>query len=304
MGDPFGFAVSYLSVCMLTFLWGACIGSFLNVCIWRIPRGESVIAPRSHCLSCGTTIAWYDNIPMLSFILLGRKCRKCGVQISWRYLAVEYLTAIIFLLVWLKFAFLEEDSPALGLTPLYGNNLALVPIYWLGAAGLIFGSFVDVDHMIIPDRVSIGGIVAGILLSAFVPAMHGQETMINGLLASVISAAFGFILLWSIAGIGRLVFRRDAMGFGDVKLMGAIGAFLGWRAVLFTLIISSFLGAAFGLSLVALKKKELRGRIPYGPFIAIAAILWMLWGRTAWNWYASFFVMPVEDPLYGGFGVP
>ncbi len=256
----------YLSV--LAFWFGACIGSFLNVCIYRIPREESVVKPRSHCPNCGKMIAWYDNIPLLSYLVLNARCRNCRQWITPRYFLVELLTAALFLLVWLK----------------YGAT-ASTPIYWLMVSGLILGTFVDFEHMILPDRVTIGGMIAGLLLSALAPSLHGARTVLESLIQSGIGLALGFGTLWTVAFVGKLVFKKDAMGFGDVKLLGAIGAFLGWKAVLFTILFSSFAGSLVGVGLILSARKEWQSRIPYGPYIALAALVWILWGTTWWDAY-------------------
>ena len=274
----------------LVFWFGACMGSFLNVCIYRIPREESVIHPRSHCPACGNLIAWYDNIPLASYLALRARCRHCSTRISPRYLIVETLVAILFVLVWLKLGPAGDPRP-LGLAPIH--SLSIVIVYWLAVFGLTLGTFVDFEHMIIPDRVSIGGMVSGLLLSALLPALHYQTSYYGGLGASFIGAATGFGMLWGIAILGKLIFRKDAMGFGDVKLMGAIGAYMGWVSVLFTVMISSLLGAVVGLSLVAVGKKEMQSRIPYGPYIALAALIWILWGPTIWNAYINFLIPPI-----------
>ncbi len=271
-----------LAVCL-----GACLGSFLNVCIYRIPREVSVITPRSHCPHCDTPIAWYDNIPVLSWLLLRAKCRQCGGSISARYVIVEVLTALLFLLVWLKFG-TPDTGRMLGLAPM--NDLRLVPVYWLVVFGLLLGTFVDLEHMIIPDRVSLGGIVLGLGLSALVPALHHERTAMGGLGASFLGAVTGSGMLWITALLGKLVFKKDAMGMGDVKLLGAIGAFLGWLSVLFTIMISSFTGAIVGVSLVLSQRKEMQSRIPYGPYLALAALIWLFWGPTLWNAYIEWLI--------------
>ncbi len=276
---------------LLVFAFGACLGSFLNVCIHRIPREESVIRPRSHCPSCGALIHWHDNIPLLSYLALRARCRKCSIRISPRYFLVELLVAGLFVLVWLKYG-PDGTARVLGLAPV--NSLSLVVVYWLAVFGLVLGTFVDFEHMIIPDRVTIGGMISGILISTLFPVLHNQAAFYGGLGSSFIGALVGFGILWLIAILGKLVFRKDAMGFGDVKLMGAVGAYLGWIAVLFTLMISSFLGAIVGISLVAAGKREMQSRIPYGPYIALAALVWILWGPTIWNAYLDFLIPPVE----------
>lgn len=266
----------YLYFTVLAFAFGACVGSFLNVCIYRIPAEESVVKPRSHCPKCGHMIAWFDNIPMLSWILLGAKCRGCKARISSRYFFVELLTAVLFLLVWMQ----------------YGLDLR-TPIYWLALSALILGTFVDIDHMILPDRVTIGGMIAGPILSMLVPSLHGETTMLGGAIASLKGLGLGFGLLWLVARAGRMAFKQDAMGFGDVKLMGAIGALLGWQAVLFTVLVSSLLGSVVGLALVLIGGREWQSRIPYGPYIAAAAVLWMLYGHAWWDLYWQWLQSPV-----------
>lgn len=256
-------------------LFGAVIGSFLNVCIYRIPREESIVRPRSRCPRCGAAIAWYDNIPILSWLLLRGRCRRCAGRISPRYLLVETLTALLFVAVWLR----------------YGWDLRTV-IYWLFVAGLILGTFVDLDHLIIPDRVTLGGMAAGLALSAAAPALHGAVSWLDGLSRSVLGMAVGLGSLWLVAELGRRAFKKEAMGLGDVKLLGAIGAFLGWRAVLFCLVISSLTGSVVGLYLIFRLGREWQSRIPYGPYLALAAVLWILGGDGWWGAYMNWVLPP------------
>ncbi|MFC1498163.1 prepilin peptidase, partial [Verrucomicrobiota bacterium] len=171
----------------------------------------------------------------------------------------------------------------LGLTPMY--DWKLVPIYWLVISGLILGTFVDFEHLIIPDRVTIGGIIAGLIFSALVPSLHGETTMLLSLLWAVVGAVTGFGALWIIAILGKLIFKKDAMGFGDVKLLGAIGAFLGVKAIAFTFIVSSLTGSVAGICMIILGQKKMQSRIPYGPYIALAAVTWILWGPYLWDLY-------------------
>ena len=260
------FWVLYMTI--MAFLFGACVGSFLNVCIYRIPREESVVTPRSHCPKCGTLIAWYDNIPLFSFFALRAKCRHCGTPISIRYFLVELLTALLFLMVWNRYGFDVRT-----------------PIFWLFVTGLILGTFVDFEHLIIPDRVTLGGMVAGVVLSVLFPALHDKTDWINSLKTSIVGLVFGSGLLWIVAELGRIAFKKDAMGLGDVKLLGAIGAFLGWRGVLFTVMVSSVLGSVVGMYLILSHQKRWQSRIPYGPYIAAAAIVWVLGGDSWWGLY-------------------
>jgi len=263
---------------LLVFVFGACVGSFLNVCIYRVPRAMSVVLPRSHCPHCNAPIPGYLNVPLVSFFALRARCRCCGAKISPRYFLVELLVAVLFLLVWLKFD-LREGPRWLGLVA--ATDWRLAPVYWLAVGGLVLGTFVDFEHLIIPDRVTLGGILAGLLLSALVPALHGAAGWRESLFQSAVGAAVGWGALWGVGAAGRLIFHKPAMGFGDVKLLGAIGAFLGWRAVVFTIVISSLAGAIVGLTLVVLRGRQFHSRIPYGPYLALASVLWILWGE-AW----------------------
>ncbi|MDR2850144.1 MAG: prepilin peptidase [Verrucomicrobiota bacterium] len=292
-------------------LFGACVGSFLNVCIYRIPRDESVVRPRSHCPHCGTLIPWHLNIPVLSWFCLRGRCASCKGPIAFRYTLVELLTAMLFLAVFMKWA----APAALSAVPIV--QPLLIPVYWLFLGGLVLGTFVDFEHFIIPDSVTVGGMAAGLVLSALVPEMHGQTAWWPALRESGAGLALGFGLLYAIGWLGTLAFKREAMGFGDVKLLGAIGAFLGWKAVLFTVFVSSLLGGVAGLLLLAfggvryrrpilerarrlarrtaprpatrlgqaLRLLSLRylflrrwlGLIPFGPYISLAAALWLFW---------------------------
>ena len=291
-------------------LFGACIGSFLSVCIYRIPRDESIVRPRSHCPSCGKLIPWYFNIPVLSWLMLGGKCHYCKSRISPRYLILEVFTALLFTVVWLQvFAGLTipEDLGRAWLT--HGNDLlappccrygltpllhpALLPVYWLVLWGLILGTFVDLEHYILPDRVTIGGMVAGVVLSPLVPELHFTASWSTALLRSVLGLAVGFGGLWLIAILGELAFKKEAMGFGDVKLMGAIGAFFGWKAVLFVLLSASLFGSIVGVGLIVLGKRQLQGRIPFGPFLALGTLIWMFWGRALVSAYMRFLLPPM-----------
>ena len=252
------------------FLAGLCIGSFLNVCIWRIPRDESIVWPGSHCPACNHAIAPWDNLPLLSWILLGGKCRHCRAPISPRYFVVELLTGALFAGLWL----------------VHGWTLQ-TPVYLFFTAALVLGTFVDFDHLILPDRVTIGGMVAGPILSFACPELQGQTERLSALIQSALGLALGYGLLWTVATVGRLALKREAMGFGDVKLLGAIGACLGWQAVLFTIFLSSLSGTLLGLALIAAGRKELQSRIPYGPHIALAAALWMLCGPACVGLYLA-----------------
>lgn len=262
------FWMAYLTA--LSFASGLCVGSFLNVCILRIPSGQSIVRPRSRCPACGKGIAWYDNLPVLSYLLLGGKCRHCRSTISLRYPLIELLTGLLFLAVWNRYGFTAQT-----------------PLYWVAISGLIFGSVVDLDHLILPDRVTLGGIASGLVLSALVPSLHGELVWSVALARSAVGALAGAGILYAVAVAGRWWLKQDAMGLGDVKLLGAIGAWLGVQAVLFTLVVSSAIGALFGVILIAIGGLKWKSRIPFGPFIAGAAVVWMLGGDHAWNWYVT-----------------
>ena len=264
MTDPF-WAVYFT---LLVVLAGACIGSFLNVCIYRIPREESIVHPRSHCPSCQKLIAWYDNVPVLSYFLLRGRCRHCRAAISPRYAMVEMLTAVLFLAVW----------------NVYGLDPRTL-VYLVMVGGLILGTFVDLEHYIIPDRVSLGGMAAGLLCSWLVPSLHGRDDAVAALIQSGIGLAVGSGVLFLVAEGGRLLLKKEAMGLGDVKLLGGIGAFLGWGGVVFTILVSSLLGSVIGVTLILVGKREWQSRLPYGPFLAAGALTWVLGGHAWWTSY-------------------
>jgi len=253
---------------ILSFVLGTCIGSFANVCIYRMPQGRSVVMPRSHCPDCNGLIAWFDNIPLLSLVLLGGRCRACKGKISKRYFLVELLTGVIFILIWLC----------------YGFDIR-TPVYWMISTGLIIGTFIDFDFMIIPDQITIGGIFAGLAISIIFPSLHGVVSHFDGFRSSFIGMLAGGMILWLVGELGRVAFKKEAMGMGDVKLLAAIGAFLGWQAVIFTVMISSLTGALAGVIMVLCGKREMGSRIPFGPYIALAAIIWMIGGQDYWFVY-------------------
>jgi leader peptidase (prepilin peptidase)/N-methyltransferase len=281
---------TYLVLTSTVFFLGACIGSFLNVCIFRIPRELSIVHPRSSCPTCGHMIEWYDNVPVLSFLLLRGHCRHCGASISPRYWIVELLTGALFLLAWLKLTVTPGDPP-LGLAPV--QDWRIIPIYWTVISLFILGTFVDFEHLIIPDRVTKGGMVLGLVLSPMVPSLHGETHWLAALKWSAIGAAVGFLALWSVSIVGRWIFKKEAMGFGDVKLLGAIGALFGSKAVFFTILASSMAGSIVGISLVAAGRRSMQSRIPFGPYIVLAALIWMYWGDTLLNWYLNILMPPM-----------
>jgi leader peptidase (prepilin peptidase)/N-methyltransferase len=261
-----GFIDWYFTV--VVFMLGACFGSFLNVCIYRIPAELSVVKPRSRCPKCMTNLTWKDNVPIFGWLFLGGKCRYCKAPISARYPSIELLTAVLFTLVWLRFPY----------------ELVALP-YMVMVFGLVLGSFVDIDEMWLPDRCTIGGMVIGPVFSFLIPAMHGVESHAAGLVHSLVGLGFGFGILWAVAFFGRLILKKDAMGFGDVKLMGALGAFLGLEAIIFIIFVSSLVGSVVGISCILSGRQEWSNKIPFGPYIALAAVLWVLGGSLAWEAY-------------------
>lgn len=276
--------IMFFYFCFIVFFFGISLGSFLNVCIYRIPNELSVVSPRSFCPTCKKPIPWYCNIPLLSYTFLGGKCKFCKTHISFRYFGVEFLTGVLFLLTWLKLPMFGYGVP-FGMSEAY--SFAQIGCYWLVVFGLVMGSFIDIDHYILPDRVTLGGIVLGLFCSFMVPELHNAGGRVSSLLLSFAGAAIGFGVLWLVAIIGRMIFKKEAMGFGDVKLMGAVGAFFGIKSIFFVIVCSSFLGAFFGIACILLKRKELQSRIPFGPFIAGAVLIYMYWGQVLIDMYIN-----------------
>jgi len=242
------------------FLLGAAIGSFLNVCICRIPAGESVVFPPSRCPSCLKPIRWFQNIPVLSFLALRGRCASCGVSISLRYPLIEALSGLFFTLVFYRFGW-----------------QAVTLVYWLFVAALIVITFIDLDHQIIPDVISLPGIVVGFLCAFVTPWLSWIDSLLGILLGggSLYLVAVGYEMLT----------KKEGMGGGDIKLLGMIGAFLGWKAVLPVVFISSLLGTVVGVPLMLAKRADGKLAIPFGPFLAAAALLYVFWGPSLIRWY-------------------
>ena len=250
------------------FVFGLMVGSFLNVCIWRIPADEQVVKGRSHCRSCGKGIAWYDNIPLVSFAWLGGKCRHCKAKISWSYPFVELATGVLFSGTLARFGC---------------SRLALV--YGILGAALIVLSMIDLKEMILPDEITLPGLSLGVILSFYVPELHQAATRWGGLWAGVVGALVGSGLLWGIGVIGTWLFKREAMGFGDVKLMAMVGAVIGvWKVFLVNLLLAPILGSVVGL---VLKFRTGRSLIPFGPFLALGTIGAIFWGDGIIGWYRN-----------------
>ena len=253
---------------------GACIASFLNVVIWRVPRGESIVSPPSHCPKCNAAIRWYQNIPILAWLALRGKCANCKHPISPRYILIETLGGVLFLAAFAKYG---TDG---GLASAAQNTL----VAWIWLALMIVGSMIDFDHKLLPDFVTVGGMVLGVAVGG-VDSCRLQS--FAPIVVSIAGLVFGFGLLWLIRWLGSKAFKREAMGMGDVFLMGAVGALFGPVAVLVTLILSSVFGSVVGLSMVALSKTKFGKfvEIPYGPYICMGCLAWMFWGPELVEWY-------------------
>ena len=336
------------------FVFGSIVGSFLNVCIYRMPLELSVVNPPSHCPHCKYAIPFYLNVPLLTWLWLGGKCKNCRAPISSRYFVVELLAGLTFLACWLAFG---GASPWIAL------------VYCLFLAGLVTATFIDFEHFIIPDEITLGGAVAGFVISFMLPSLHGGNTAGAGLARSALGIAVGGGIVYAVLRLGKLLFGthkmklpadtrivfsetalclpgeeipydeffyrktdtiifsaknlelvdrsypsatvrlspgelriddekfspdtvthmeatcseltvpREAMGLGDVKFMAAIGAFIGWQGAMFALMASSFIGSAVGIILICCRRREWSSRMPYGPYIALAAALWIFGGK-------------------------
>jgi leader peptidase (prepilin peptidase)/N-methyltransferase len=347
----------YIDFCV--FVFGAAIGSFLNVCIYRMPIGKSIVSPPSSCPGCGQRIAWFDNIPLVSYLVLRGRCRRCGARFSARYFFVELLTALMFLVIWVTF------------------DGWLRPIYWLFVGGLIVATFIDFEHFIIPNEITYGGVIVGFLLSMIYPPLMKAPSVGGAAWRSLAGILAGGLTLFLVVEVGKLflgkrkvplapgtpivvadeiltlgdeqiawidmfyrdsdriefqaatlkfgehtfenasvkisettltvndqehalssvgrleattdlvIIPREAMGLGDVKLLAAIGAFLGWKATLFTVFVSSLLGGVIGLTLIVTGKTDWQSRIPYGPYIVAGALVWLFFGQSVLHWYMS-----------------
>jgi leader peptidase (prepilin peptidase) / N-methyltransferase len=250
------------------FAFGLIIGSFANVCIYRMPRNLSIIRPRSHCTSCNLAISPFDNIPLLSFLILGGKCRSCGEKIGWRYPMIELASGLLYVLAFLLIIKSPED--------IYHFFVAA----YLSTVFLII-FFIDFDFRIIPDSISLSGIVIGFLVS-FLPAMPIRP------LDSFIGLVIGGLLFLAIAELGDRVFKKESMGGGDIKLAAMLGAFVGWKNILLVLVIASLLGTIIGLAAIALAKdKESAHTVPFGPFLVTAGLITYYWGQLIIAKYMS-----------------
>ena len=286
------FEVFEVFLIVVGFVLGACFGSFFNVVIYRLPKEESLILPASHCMQCGELIRWYDNIPIISYFMLRGKCRECGAPFSVRYAIVELVTGILFAMVVAKYAnlivnleFVDGELVAGKLSE--GLGLMLFHLFFVG--GLIVAAFIDIDHQIIPNEITFPGIPLGIIASTLLPVMQGQDSHLWGLLMSLISAIACGGVLFLIGEIATRILKKEAMGFGDVKLLAMLGAFIGWKLTGLCLFFASLTGAAVGITLIGLKKVEWQSRIPFGPYIVLGALVSYFWGMRILEWYLSLF---------------
>ncbi|MBI1851727.1 MAG: prepilin peptidase [Planctomycetes bacterium] len=267
---------------------GLLIGSFLNVVIIRLPKNESIVHPRSHCSGCGETIRWYDNIPVLSYLLLRGKCRHCGTRFSARYAIVELVTGLLF-------AALAWNTLARGTGGATTESVARLGVYLYLTAALVASTFIDLEHQIIPDEISISGCVLAPILSMLVPSLHGTNGRMEALGLSVLGGIVGAGGIWLIGVFGKLIFRKEAMGFGDVKLMGMIGGLLGWKGVGLTFLIGCVSGSIIGLLLLAITKSRY---LPFAPYLSFGAMVVVFFGReigvflgtTYPEWIRSLFI--------------
>jgi leader peptidase (prepilin peptidase)/N-methyltransferase len=248
---------------VFAFLFGAVVGSFLNVCIHRLPKEESIVAPRSRCPACQSPIRAVDNIPLLSFLLLRGRCRACGHPISWRYPLVEALTALLFTLTVARF----------GVTLKSAFLLTFL-------CGLVVVSFIDLDHQIIPNTITLPGIPLGLIAGLLVR----EPPLLDRLIGALAGAGFLYLMLF----YGGVVFGQEAMGEGDLNLIALVGAFLGWKAVVVTILVACFVGSAVGLALIAFKRLGRRQHIPFGPFLSLGAVVGLFWGEQLVGWYLRF----------------
>ena len=242
---------------------GLAVGSFLNVCVHRLPRGQSLSAPPSRCPHCDYRLRWFDNIPVVSYAMLGGRCRKCSARISIRYPIVELVTMALFVL----------HGAVFGWSPL------LIPRLVFACAMVVLFA-IDMEHQLLPNAITLPGIVVGLIASTVLPP---------GIIDALIGVLIGGGVLWLI---GEAYFRysgHEGMGGGDVKMLAMIGAFLGWKLVLVTLVLSSVLGSIIGLIVIALRKGGMKYALPYGTFLALGALVASLAGDAIVNWYVGLY---------------
>jgi len=244
------------------FIFGMIVGSFLNVCIYRLPVSQSIVRPRSRCPQCGHSIRSVDNIPVLSYLLLKGRCRDCGARIPLRYPLVETLSGAFAAMAVARFGFSGQA----------------VLMFALIAALLVI-TFIDLDHRIIPDAITLPGIPVG-LAASFGPGLISPFESLIGILAGGGSL---FLVAWGY----QLITQREGMGGGDIKLLAMIGAFLGWQGVLFTIFVASLTGTLAGMALIFRRRGNMKLAVPFGPFLAVGAIAYLFIGTELWSWYIA-----------------
>lgn len=266
-------------VSVLVFVLGAMLGSFLNVCVYRLPRNESVVRPRSKCPKCGNAIAWYDNVPVVSWLVLGAKCRQCSEPISWQYPLVEALTGSLFLAVFWKFGFSIAS-----------------PVYMALAAGLVLITFVDLTDWTIPDEVTIPGMPIGIVCALAAMAVPNTRLLLDNVYLSLAGLVLGGGILYLLDKISLLLLKKRGMGFGDVKLMAMLGAFFGPLGVFLIIMMASLLGSVVGISMILMQRNrpdDTGGHyLPFGPYIALGGVLYLFIGPEIVQAYLAQFQAP------------
>jgi len=240
------------------FVLGSIVGSFLNVCVWRLPRRESIVVPSSHCIRCNRPIPWYDNIPIISFLALLGRCRFCRSAISVRYFIVELLTAGLF----------AAAYNAFGMTPRLAEMLIMMSL-------LVVATFVDLEHQEIPDEVTLGGLAVGLTLSLLIPGAAGSSPW-SSFGRSLWGALIGGGLLYIVGFFGEIIFKKEAMGGGDVKLLAMVGSFLGWKLTVLAFFIAPVFGSIVGIFLKFKKGSDI---IPYGPHLSLGTLVSCFFGN-------------------------
>ncbi len=246
----------------IAFVLGLCIGSFMNVCIYRIPILKSIVSPGSTCMSCNQPIRFYDNIPVISYLLLRGRCRNCKTPFSFRYPLIELLSGLFALGAFLRWGMSAESL-----------------IYYGFIAVLVVITFIDIDHYIIPDVISLPGIPVGVIASFFLPEMTFKTSILGVLL--------GGGILYTVAWTYQFFAHKEGMGGGDIKLLAMIGAFVGWKGVLVTLFIGSIVGTLAGGAVMLYTRSSMKLKIPFGPFLAIGAMVHIFFGEDLIYWYLN-----------------
>lgn len=254
---------------ILSFVLGLIIGSFLNVCIYRVPRSYSIVSPGSSCPECKAPIRWWDNIPLISYLILAGKCRKCGEKIPLRYPVVELLNGLLYAAIYLFF----------------GQGWQM-PLLFIFVSALIVITFIDLEFQIIPDVITLPGIVLGLAASPFMLADPFAVKATLGLLNSIIGAVAGGGVFYLI-----VILSRGGMGGGDVKMMAMVGAFTGWKGVFLTTLVGSLTGALVGIALMVFSGAGRKTKVPFGPFLAMGTLMTLFFGEMIFNWYFPAYMM-------------